>query len=221
MNKAVESFISYVLAQKVLKFGEFKLKSGRLSPYFFNLGEIQSGQSLRQLGDFYAQRIEKEVIDNKLSFDLLLGPAYKGIPLVSSIAISMYSQFGKDTKYAFNRKEAKTHGEKGLFVGSPPKGNILLVDDVITAGTAVDEIMMLLKNTPDAKVIGLMVAFDRQEMAVDQKISTVEAISQKYQIPIYSLFGFHDLLDYINKNKNIDAALLDQMLAYRDKFGAK
>merc|ERR1719262_1005655 len=153
-----QNFVRFALGNEVLRFGEFQLKSGRKSPYFFNAGLFHTGEALSRLGDFYADAIQ----ESGVAFDGLFGPAYKGIPLASAIAISLYTKYGRSVPYAYNRKEAKDHGEGGVLVGEV-KGRVLLVDDVITAGTAVRESMTLLEQHPDCKVAGICVAMDREE----------------------------------------------------------
>ena len=151
-------FIDFLLEAEVLSFGEFTLNSGRSSPYFFNSGAFDSGQKLSRLGDFYASAL----VASRMPCDLLFGPAYKGIPLVSSTAIAIHQRYDIDLSYAYNRKEVKDHGEGGQFAGAPVVGNVVIVDDVITAGTAIREVMALLDQTP-ATVTGILVAIDRQE----------------------------------------------------------
>ena len=157
MKPYQQQFLDFAIANDVLKFGEFTLKSGRLSPYFFNFGLFQTGSSLAKLGDYYAQAI----VDSGISFDMLFGPAYKGIPLVAVIAANLYEKHGRDYPYAYNRKEAKDHGEGGNIVGAPLKGKVLIVDDVISAGTAIREAGDIVQNN-GAKVAGVAISLDRQ-----------------------------------------------------------
>ena len=215
LDRSAEDFIQFALEQGVLKFGEFKLKSGRISPYFFNMGAIQSGKSLKRLGEFYAKRIAAEPA---VEFDMILGPAYKGIPIASATAIAMQQLFNLDTAYAFNRKELKTHGEGGQFIGCPPKGKILIVDDVITAGTAVEEIMTLLEPL-NVTVVGLLTAFDRQEQSRGPESATA-FLAEKYEIPVFSIASFSDLMAHLG-SESMDDAILDSMKAYRIQFGTK
>ena len=207
------AFIEFALAQKALKFGEFTLKSGRISPYFFNAGAFQSGYALAKLGEFYAQAIEAV----NLEFDMLFGPAYKGIPLACSTAISFAKDFNKDYPYAFNRKEIKDHGEGGQIVGAALKGRVLLIDDVITAGTAFRESLTLFENT-SAKICAIVIALNRQERG-QNNLSAIEEIQQQYQIPVLSIIKLEDLIDYLNlQNKN--TAQITAMEAYKKRYGA-
>ena len=217
----IDAFISFAINQGIIQFGQFALKSGRLSPYFFNIGAIHSGKSLEQLGCFYGQRLEAEMRKSNLNFDMILGPAYKGIPIASATAISMYHEFNLDIPYSFNRKEVKPHGEGGQFIGRPPEGRILLVDDVITAGTAVGEIMQMLDTMPKTEVIGLLIAFDREEKSQDLEISATEKLAKKYAIPVYSIITFNNLLNYIETNQSFNPSLIEKMEAYQQQYGTE
>ena len=174
MQDYQSSFLKFAIETGVLRFGEFTLKSGRKSPYFFNSGLFNSGKSLAELGRYYAAAI----IDSKLEFDLLFGPAYKGIPLVAAIGIALADRHNRDVPYAFNRKEAKDHGEGGTIVGAELKGRILIVDDVISAGTSVRESVELIK-AHQAIPAGVMIALDRQEKGA-ANISAIQEIEQNY-----------------------------------------
>jgi orotate phosphoribosyltransferase len=188
-------FIEFLLKHKALKFGEFTLKSGRVSPYFFNLATFQTGASLAQLGEFYATAL----LQSNIPFDILYGPAYKGIPLVSATAIALSQQHQKDTPYCFNRKEVKDHGDKGRFVGAAMAGNIVMVDDVITAGTTVRETVELIEDTA-AHLSGIIIAFDRQEKGQGQQSAVQEAV-KKYGIPVQSIITLQDLIEHIHHDK--------------------
>ena len=208
-----QRLLQLALDYDVLRFGEFTLKSGRLSPYFFNAGLFNTGHALKILGECYADVIEQE----KLPLDMLFGPAYKGIPLVSAAAVALAAK-GKDYPYAFNRKEAKDHGEGGVFVGAPIQGNILLVDDVITAGTAIRESVSLIQAA-GAQVSGIVVLFDRQERMNDAPMSTLNMLSHQLNVPVRALASFSDVLALIERDDRY-AAHVSAMLKYRDLHGA-
>jgi orotate phosphoribosyltransferase len=206
-----KQFIQYALDCGVLKFGEFQLKSGRISPYFFNTGLFDTGAKLAKLGQFYAQAL----IESNLEIDVLYGPAYKGIPLVSATSIA-YSEMKHDIPYAFNRKEAKTHGEGGSLVGSPLQGNILILDDVITAGTSVREsveIIHRMKATP----AGVLIALDRQEKG-ENETSAVQDVSQCFKMPVISIISLSNIIDFLALNKN-STEQLEIIKNYRLKYG--
>lgn len=212
METYQKTFIELAIAYSALRFGEFTLKSGRKSPYFFNMGQFQDGTALTTLGECYASAIK----NSSLSFDVLFGPAYKGIPLACTTAIALQSRFQHNVPYSFNRKEPKTHGETGHLVGAPLKGNILLIDDVITAGTAVRAAYELIQ-AEGAKLGGVIVALDRQEKG-QSNLSAIQEIQQNWQIPVVSLITFDDVLQYVSQNATLathEAALLD----YRRQYG--
>jgi orotate phosphoribosyltransferase len=212
MHTYQKKFIELALAHQVLSFGDFTLKSGRKSPYFFNMGLFNQGSSLRLLGEYYVQAIEAA----QLEFDQLFGPAYKGIPLVSSVAIA-FAQGEKDLPYSFNRKEAKDHGEGGVIVGAPLKGRVLIIDDVMTAGTAVREAIGLVKDA-GASVAGIIVALDRQEKG-NTGLSAVQEIQQTFQIPVVSIINLQNLIAYMQENQSINRQHLDALLSYREQYG--
>ncbi len=205
-------FLNFAIQNKVLKFGEFTLKSGRLSPYFFNFGLFQSGSSLARLGDYYAQAI----IDSELEFDMLFGPAYKGIPLVAVVAATLYEKHGIDYPYAYNRKEAKDHGEGGNIVGAPLQGKVLVVDDVISAGTASREAAELVADNK-AKLAGICISLDRQERGQGEK-SAVQEIADTYGISVINIIGLNQVIQYI-ENSQKDPDLLNKISEYREKYG--
>ena len=188
-----QDFITFCIEQQVLKFGEFKTKAGRLSPYFFNAGLFNDGDSLLRLGEFYANSIEKSGIE----FDMLFGPAYKGIPLAASIAIA-FAKKGRNLPYAYNRKEAKDHGEGGTVVGAPLKGRVLIIDDVISAGTSVRESVELIKAN-GAIACGVSIALDRQEKGLGELSATQEA-EQNNNMPVISIAKLSDLLAHIESS---------------------
>ncbi len=205
-------FLDFAIQNKVLKFGEFTLKSGRLSPYFFNFGLFQSGSSLAKLGDYYAQAI----VDSGLKFDMLFGPAYKGIPLVAVVAANLYEKHGLDYPYAYNRKEVKDHGEGGNIVGAPLSGRVLVVDDVISAGTASREAADLVAENK-AELAGICISLDRQERGQGDK-SAVQEIAETYDITVINIIGLNQVIQYL-QTTNQDQALLDKISEYRETYG--
>ena len=206
-----KQFIQYALDCGVLKFGEFQLKSGRISPYFFNTGLFDTGAKLAKLGQFYAQAL----IESKLEIDVLYGPAYKGIPLVSATSIA-YSQMKQDIPYAFNRKEAKAHGEGGSLVGSPLQGNILILDDVITAGTSVRESVEIIKHMK-ATPAGVLIALDRQEKG-ENDTSAVQDVSESFKMPVISIISLHNIIDFLSLKQDSDTQL-EIIKNYRLRYG--
>ena len=176
MKSYQREFIKFLIESDILCFGQFTLKSGRVSPYFFNAGLFNSGKKISQLGDFYASKI----MDSKIDFDVVFGPAYKGIPIATSTVVSLFRNHQKDAPYCFNRKEAKKHGEGGNIVGAALEGNVLLVDDVISAGTAVRESMELLKEA-NANLAGIVIALDRQERGLGN-LSAIQEIEKQHDI---------------------------------------
>ena len=212
MKPYQQAFLDFAIANDVLKFGEFTLKSGRISPYFFNFGLFQSGSSLAKLGDYYAQAI----VDSGISFDMLFGPAYKGIPLVAVIAATLYEKHGLDYPYAYNRKEAKDHGEGGNIVGAPLRGKVLIVDDVISAGTAIREAGDIVQNN-GAKVAGVAISLDRQEKGQGEQ-SAVQEVEAAYGINVIHIIGLDNVIQHIQATVK-DDQLLDKINAYRERYG--
>lgn len=210
-NNFSQEFIAFAVEKEVLRFGEFKTKAGRLSPYFFNAGLFNDGISLMKLGEFYAEAIQ----NSGIKFDMLFGPAYKGITLVASIAIA-YAKNGHNFPYAYNRKEAKDHGEGGLIVGSPLKGRVLIIDDVISAGTSVRESVELI-HANGASACGVAIAIDRQEKGLGD-LSAVQEVVNTNHIPVCAIANLNDLLDYL-KNQQTMAQNLLAVSAYRQKYG--
>ncbi|MED7787598.1 orotate phosphoribosyltransferase [Francisella sp. 19X1-34] len=207
-------FIEFALESKVLKFGEFTLKSGRISPYFFNAGLFNSGNQLATLADYYAQKIAK----SNIKYDVLFGPAYKGIPLVAAISTVLALKHNIDIPYAFDRKEAKTHGEGGVFVGADMTNKkVLLVDDVMTAGTAFYESYDKLK-TINAQIAGVVLSIDRQEKAKDSDISATKKISQDFNIPVLAVTNFESIFEYVKEN--LDQEMINKFKDYRKKYGS-
>jgi len=212
MKKYQHDFIEFALTTGVLRFGSFTLKSGRQSPYFFNSGLFNSGASLAQLGRFYAQRI----VDSGLAFDVLFGPAYKGIPLASTTAIALADQHQIDMPYAFNRKEAKDHGEGGQLVGAPLTGKVLIIDDVISAGTSVGESVAMIRAA-GAEPAGVVIALDRQERGKTEK-SAIAQVEADYGIPVISIICLADLLQYLDGQTELQRHR-DAVAAYRVEYG--
>ena len=207
----MRSFIDLCLELGVLRFGEFKLKSGRLSPYFFNAGLFNSGRALAELGRAYARAIQSSGIE----FEVLFGPAYKGIPLVATSAVALADHHGRSVPWAFNRKEAKDHGEGGNIVGASLRGRVLIVDDVITAGTAIREATDIIRGA-GAEPVGVVLALDRQERG-QGSLSAVQEVEQTLQLPVTSILRLADLIDYLRQSG--DAAQLAAIERYRGEYG--
>lgn len=200
MNDLKKQFIEFTLEHQILRFGNFSLNSGRESPYFFNTGLCNNGKLLANLADFYSSFLMK----NSIEYDFIFGPAYKGITLATSISNSLYNSHNINKSFCFNRKEAKTHGEAGIFVGSAPKGNALIVDDVISSGKSIIESIDLLSDN-DAKPSSVLVAFDRMELGIDKRASI--EILEKYKIQVYSIITLDDIIDFLNNNKMMSSEL--------------
>jgi orotate phosphoribosyltransferase len=221
MQEYQNEFIRLALARNALRFGEFTLKSGRLSPYFFNAGAFDDGASLAVLGRCYAGAIQ----DSGLQFDMLFGPAYKGIPLVATAAAALYTQHGRNLPFAYNRKEAKTHGEGGNIVGRPLAGRVLIIDDVITAGTAIRESIDIIRAA-GAVPAGVALALDRQERGRDANgqdltESAVQEVQRLYGIPCLSILTLGGLIDTLRQgNGLLPATELGAMERYRARYGA-
>jgi len=212
MKPYQKQFIEFALETGVLRFGSFTLKSGRQSPYFFNSGLFNSGASLAQLGRFYAQTIA----ESGLAFDTLFGPAYKGIPLASTTVIALADQHQRDVPYVFNRKEVKDHGEGGQLVGADLDGKVLIIDDVISAGTSVRESVEIIKAA-DAQPAGVIIALDRQERGQDER-SAIQQVEQELNIPVMSIIKLADLLTYLESSEEL-AEYLPAVQAYRAEYG--
>ena len=205
-------FIEFALSRQVLKFGSFTLKSGRTSPYFFNAGLFNTGGDLAKLGRFYAAAVQ----DSGIEFDVLFGPAYKGIPIATTTAVALFDHHQRDVPYCFNRKEAKTHGEGGSLVGSPLNGRILLVDDVITAGTAIRESMQIIQ-AQGAELAGVLIALDRQERGQGE-LSAIQEVERDFGTKVVSIIGLNDLINYLQGKPEL-AQHLDAVSAYRAEYG--
>ncbi|WP_144392182.1 orotate phosphoribosyltransferase [Pleionea sediminis] len=212
MQDTKTAFLQLAIERQALKFGEFTLKSGRLSPYFFNAGLFSTGKDLHQLGCFYAATL----IHSNAQFDMLFGPAYKGIPLATTTASALYGNHQKNYPVCFNRKEAKTHGEGGSLVGAELSGKVMIVDDVITAGTAIRESIDIIQSN-GAQPAGVLVALDRQEKGKDS-LSAIQEIEKQYKIPVFSIVSLNDLADFI-KNDNQLAVFSEKIAEYRSLYG--
>ena len=211
MSVISQAFIAFAIQKNVLKFGDFKTKAGRLSPYFFNAGLFNDGDSLLKLGEFYAETIQKSGIQ----FDMLFGPAYKGITLAASIAIAL-AKNGHNVPYAYNRKEAKDHGEGGTIVGAPLQGRVLIIDDVISAGTSVRESVELIVQH-GAQPCGVAIALDRQEKGLGE-LSAVQEVMHNNQIPVCAIANLTNLLEYVSNQQDMAQHLLN-IQAYRQQYG--
>ena len=214
MENYKQKFIEMSIQIGALKFGEFELKSGRVSPYFFNMGLFSTGQALKNIGDFYASALE----ESNIEFDMLFGPAYKGIPLASVMSASLFMNHDKDVPFVYNRKEKKDHGEGGRIVGPPLSGKIVIVDDVITAGTAIKEASQIIRET-GAEISGIIIAIDRQEKGAGE-YSAVQETSSKLGVPVISIVNLDQILAFV---KNSSSELEDHVEAiesYRKEYGA-
>ena len=211
MEQYQKDFVDFTLETGVLKFGEFTLKSGRISPYFFNAGLFNKGSHLSELGKFYAQAIEASA----LKFDVLFGPAYKGIPLAAATSIALNDSYNHNVPYSFNRKEAKDHGEGGSIVGHPLEGDILIIDDVITAGTAIREAQDIIQNC-GANAKGVIVALDIQEKGKGE-LSAIQEVEQIFGITVLSIINLSHIIDYLKTSD--DSKILAKIESYRAKYG--
>ena len=213
MKDYQRKFLEFALARQVLRFGEFTLKSGRKSPYFFNAGLFNSGAALAAIGRSYAQA----VVDSGIKFDMLFGPAYKGIPLATVTAAALAEHHGIDMPYCFNRKEAKDHGEGGNLVGAPLKGRVLIVDDVITAGTAVREAVSIIRAA-GAEPVGLVIALDRQERG-QGTLSAVKEVEQEHKLQVAAIVRLAEVREWVATRPDMSAGLA-AIDAYRAEYGA-
>lgn len=214
MKPYQREFIEFAIEQNVLRFGEFTLKSGRVSPYFFNAGLFSTGQALAKLGRFYAAAL----VEAGVSFDVLFGPAYKGIPLATTTAVALFDHHDIDTPYVFNRKEAKDHGEGGTLVGAPLEGNIMIIDDVITAGTAIREVMDII-NHAGATPAGVLIALNRQERG-RAELSAIQEVERDFNMPVVSIVSLNDIMTYLAEQDSPEFAQhLEAVTAYRDQYG--
>lgn len=212
-----ESFIKFMVDSGVLKFGEFTLKSGRLAPYFINAGNYKTGAQLAKLGEFYAECI----MENGLKPQTLFGPAYKGIPLSVSACTALYNKHGVDVNYCFDRKEVKDHGEGGMFVGKKLEDGerVVIIEDVMTSGKAMAEVYPKLKGAADVDITGMVITVDRMERALEGDKSAVQAVYEKYGVPVYSIVTMEDIIQAIRNGIIPGQEHLDAMLAYRKQYG--
>lgn len=213
MHEYQWEFIRFALDRKVLRFGEFTLKSGRKSPYFFNAGLFNTGSSLARLGRYYAQAL---IHSGPKDIDMVFGPAYKGIPLAAATAVSLASSFDVDLPYCFNRKEAKDHGEGGALVGAPLQGRVAIIDDVITAGTAIREVMQIIKAA-GAEPAAVLVALDRQERG-QAELSAIQEVERDFAVPVISIVSLTQILAFLQDDEQLREHL-PAVQAYRDQYG--
>jgi orotate phosphoribosyltransferase len=208
-----QSFIEFALARRALRFGSFTLKSGRQSPYFFNTGVFDSGSALRRLGEYYAAAL----VESGLAFDMLFGPAYKGIPLGAAIAIALDRDHGRDVPFCFNRKEAKDHGEGGMTLGAPLAGNVVIVDDVISAGTSVNESVAIIQAA-SATPAGVLISLDRQERG-QGALSAAQEVRERHGIPVHSIVRLEHIVEFLGTGAE-GAEALAAIQSYRQTYGA-
>lgn len=213
MQPYQKAFLDFVIDTNVLRFGEFTLKSGRISPYFFNSGLFNSGSSIAQLGRYYADAIE----NSGIKYDMIFGPAYKGIPLATSCAIALADHHSKDVPYAFNRKEAKDHGEGGTIVGAALQGKVLIIDDVISAGTSVRESIQIIEAA-GAKPAGVAIALDRQEKGQGE-LSAIQEVEQQFNVKVGNIVKLNDLITYLEDKPEYKDALASTR-TYRENYGS-
>lgn len=212
MSQNKKAFIDLAIRRQALKFGEFTLKSGRISPYFFNAGYFNQGEDLALLGDCYADTL----INANADFDMLFGPAYKGIPLGTATTTALFNNHQRNTAFSFNRKEAKKHGEGGNLVGAPLKGKVMIVDDVITAGTAIRESIEIIQNA-GATPAGVLIALDRQEKG-QAELSAIQEVEKEYNIPVYAIITLADLQNYLAGTPEL-SQYVEAMSNYRATYG--
>ncbi|MDP3814437.1 orotate phosphoribosyltransferase [Pseudomonas sp.] len=212
MQAYQRDFIRFAIERGVLRFGQFTLKSGRISPYFFNAGLFDSGLALARLGRFYAAA----VVDSGIDFDVLFGPAYKGIPLAATTAVALAEQHQRDLPWCFNRKEAKDHGEGGTLVGAPLAGRVLIIDDVITAGTAIREVMQIIQ-AQGAQAAGVLIALNRQERGQGE-LSAIQEVERDYGMPVVSIVSLEQVLEYLAGDAELKQ-YLPAVEAYRGEYG--
>lgn len=214
MQDYQKEFLDFAIDIGVLRFGEFTLKSGRLSPYFFNSGLFNTGTSLARLGRYYAQA----VVSSGIEFDMIYGPAYKGIPLASALAIALADHHGRDVPYSFNRKEAKDHGEGGMIIGAPLAGNVLIIDDVISAGTSVRESVDMISSA-GATPAGVIIALDRQERGQGET-SAIQEVEREFGLQVASIVGLAELVEYLESQPENQASL-KAIRTYQAEYGTR
>lgn len=212
-----ESFIQFMVESGVLTFGEFTLKSGRIAPYFVNTGNYNTGEQLAKLGEYYAACIQ----ENNIPVDTLFGPAYKGIPLSVSAAVALYHKYGKSVQYCFDRKEAKDHGEGGMFVGRQLEDDerVVIIEDVMTSGKALREVLPKLQGAAKVNITGMVITVDRMERGLQSEKSAVQEVKAEFGIDVYPIVTMADIIDAIRNGVVPGEAYLDKMLAYREQYG--
>lgn len=216
-------FTEFLLESNALKFGDFTLKSGRKSPYFINAGAFDDGKKIAALGAFYAEKISQAIVHNTIprNIDTVFGPAYKGIPLVVAASSSLYRNYDRDMPYCFNRKEVKDHGEGGMFVGKKLTDGekVVIIEDVMTSGKAMAEVYPKLKGAADVDITGMIITVDRMERALEGTQSAVQAVYEKYGVPVYAIVTMEDIIQGIRDGIIPGKEHLDAMLAYREQYG--
>lgn len=214
-----QQFIKFMVENGVLRFGEFTLKSGRKAPYFINTGNYKSGAQLSKLGEYYAQCIA----DNKIQAQTLVGPAYKGIPLAVTTAVSLYSKHGLDLNYCFDRKEAKDHGEGGLFVGKQLEDGekVIIIEDVMTSGKALRELLPKLKASANVEIAGMVISVDRMERGLESNLSAVQEVYKEFGVKVYSIVTMADIIDAIESGIIEGKEYLEKMKEYRKTYGVE
>lgn len=214
-----EEFIKFMSESGVLTFGNFTLKSGRKAPYFINTGNYMKGSHLAKLGAFYADCIK----ENNIDADILFGPAYKGVPLSVCTSLSLFSKYGKDMYYSFDRKEAKDHGEGGMFIGRQPKDQdrIIIIEDVMTSGKALKEVLPKLQSAAKVQVVAMVITVDRMEKALEGELSAVQSVYQEYGIPVYSIVTINDIIQAVEKGIIPGSEHLQAMKDYRSQYGVE
>ncbi len=212
-----QQFIKFMVENGVLKFGEFTLKSGRKAPYFINTGNYKSGAQLAKLGGYYAQCIE----DNSIEADTLVGPAYKGIPLAVTTAVSLFEKFNKDLNYCFDRKEVKDHGEGGLFVGKQLEDGerVILIEDVMTSGKALREMLPKLRQAANVEIAGMVISVDRMERGLESSLSAVQEVYKEFGVKVYSIVTMADIISAIEDGVIDGKEYLEKMKEYRKTYG--
>jgi len=213
MQPYQQAFIEFALARNALKFGSFKLKSGRQSPYFFNTGVFDSGSALARLGEYYAAAL----VARALAFDMVFGPAYKGIPLGAAVAIALAERHGRDVPFCFNRKEAKDHGEGGQTLGAALRGRVVIVDDVISAGTSVNESVSII-SAAGAVPCGVLISLDRQERGQGE-LSAAQEVQSRHRIPVVSIVNIDDIVEYLSRHGGTKE--ISEINDYRSRYGAR
>jgi len=214
-----QQFIKFLADCNVLKFGTFKLKSGRIAPYFLNAGEYKTGAQLKKLGEFYADCIN----ENNIQADTLFGPAYKGVPLSLAATLATYDKYGKNLNFCFDRKEVKDHGEGGMFVGKQLEDGekVVIIEDVMTSGKALKESVPKLKGAADVDITGMVITVDRMEKGLNSDLSAVQEAYNEFGIKVYSIVNMEDIIDAIREGIVDGKEYLDAMLAYREQYGVK